>query len=296
MFKRIILPLIFFFLSLQTQAMGVCFEKDGFKRCDLDIYSSALNHNEVPLFWYMSEAIDFKKEVQFALFLHGRGFARHCEANDSMLEHVGVKDLFEQVGPQVILVAPQDIFIHDDSNSFGQDYWIGKEGRDWSSFLGEELPRFVDVLSASLEISKYRFDMALGISMGAHGAMMMGQNYPEQFKKIAALSPIFKTVSSEIPEGDFDVFMKKSTLVEENNIGAIVRANQFLKNEKSYFSISEADFGRNGEKYPKAQIVWHELSLMRDRNTIVDISDDNLGHSMNYWRLHLPKAINFLSR
>ena len=66
------------------------------------------------------------------LFLHGRGYARSSNAHDGMLDHLQLNTFFDQDEfKDFVFIAPHDIFIHSDSNSIGQDYWLGTEGRNW---------------------------------------------------------------------------------------------------------------------------------------------------------------------
>lgn len=286
------LTAILLFLALSTPVLSQCLIKSGYKRCDYSVHSQALGNSETPVFLYESEGLDPEKEVHFVLFLHGRGYSREIGAEDSMLDHLGLADTYKITGDQVIFVAPQDRFFHDDSQSVGQDYWIGKEGRSWSGFLTGELQDFVSNLSQKRGVKSFQFNSVVGISMGAHGALMLGHNHPDFYQHIGVLSPIFRPVVQEMPESDYDVFLHPNgEVIEEVNMGNLSLQNKLNLKTQTVITISETDFGLDRDKFPMALKAWDHL--LKSKNDLLDvsISPHQGGHSMSFWREELGKVL-----
>ncbi|MEC7275877.1 MAG: alpha/beta hydrolase-fold protein [Bdellovibrionota bacterium] len=286
------LTAILLFIVMSTPVLSQCLIKSGYKRCDYSVHSEALGNSDIPVFLYESEGLDPEKEVHFVLFLHGRGYSREVGAKDSMLDHLGLVDTFKITGDQVIFVAPQDRFFHDDSQSVGQDYWIGKEGRSWSGFLTGELHDFVSNLSQKRGVNSFQFNSAVGISMGAHGALMLGHNHPDFYQHIGVLSPIFRPVVQEMPESDYDVFLHPNgEVIEEVNMGNLSLQNKLNLKTQTVITISETDFGLDSDKFPMALKAWDHL--LKSKNDLLDvsISPHQGGHSMSFWREELGKVL-----
>lgn len=289
------LVLFFLFLISIGNAQESCVPKNGYTRCDIDLESQALNGQKAPVFTYRSFKLDPSKPVEFVLFLHGRGSSRESGANDSMLEHVGVTEINGKVGDQIIFVAPQDVFLHPDSNSVGQDYWIGRDDRNWNEFFQNTLVEYVDRFALNLKLKQFRFRTVVGISMGAHGALMLGHNFPDQFSQVSALSPIFRPVPTEMPTNDFDVFLDASLkVVPELNMGALLLSDRYQFSDQTYISISHTDFGLDDQNFPVAKTIWAKLQNRHQSNVMVEISGHSGGHSMSFWKEKLPESLNYL--
>ena len=90
----------------------------------------------------------------------------------SLIEHYAA-------GKPLVVVMP------DGGKSFYTDMVMGD--RYWT-YLSEELPGQLD---AYLRISKRRCDhFAMGLSMGAYGALKLGLAHPEQFQAVAGFSGV----------------------------------------------------------------------------------------------------------
>lgn len=265
-----------------------------YKRLDFMLSSESLDHSSIPTFFYFSSAFDPKREAKWVLFLHGRGYAREVGAQDSMLEHLDIAHLLIE-NPQLIFVAPQDIFYHQESDSIGQDYWLGSGKRNWQKFLGEELPEHINSIQNELEVMG-RFETVIGISMGAHGALSLGDKFPAQYKNIAALSPIFRPVISEIPTSDYDVFRPQSRdYMMANNMGAKLLERQYSLPQNIFITISQNDFGIDKDRFPMAVKCWEQLLELQSDKSFIEINEDQRGHSAGFWIHQLPRALDFLS-
>ncbi len=265
----------------------------SYKRLDYNLHANSLNQANIPTFIYQSISFDPKLEAKWILFLHGRGYAREVGARDSMLEHLQVSRLLEE-NPQVIFVAPQDVFFHQDSNSIGQDYWLGAAQRNWQTFLAKELPEHIESIKEQLKISG-NLETVIGISMGAHGALSLGDHYPDQYKNIAALSPVFRPVESEIPSQDYDVFQPHNKeYMTQNNVGAKILERQYSLPKNVFITISQSDFGLDEKKFPMAIKCWEQLLNLQSQKSLVEVSDDTRGHAAGFWIDQLPRALDFL--
>ncbi len=288
---KVIIFLSFFF-SFSSLSFGQCLSKDSYQRCDYDVESVSLNGSSTPLFFYQSDDLDRSEEVHYVLFLHGRGYSRDSGASGSMLDDLGLKRVFQEVGDQVIFVAPQDRFFHEDSRSVGQDYWLGIDGRDWQSFLANELVNLVEENAISQGIQKSSFNSVVGISMGAHGAFMLGQNHPERFEHVGVISPVFRPIPEEMPMSDRDVFLKDDKFVDESrNMGAAILNGNFKFQSKTVVTISYEDFALDEEKFPVALKVWDRLLESQSPMSDIEISNQKGGHSMSFWRESIGKVL-----
>ncbi len=289
----LIIQLTFSF-GAYSQEIAESFSHLTYKRFDYLLASEALGQVEVPTFLYLSSNFDKTKKARITLFLHGRGYAREVGAQDSMLEHLELARLLEE-NPQLVIIAPQDTFLHEDSNSIGQDYWLGAKGRDWHKFLGEELPQHTREIKESFEI-KGELDTVLGISMGAHGALSLGGKYPARYKKVAALSPVFRPVESEIPPSDFDVFKPlEHSYMMAHNIGSQILGETYNLPSNIFITISQSDFALDEDKFPQALKCWEILLKKKSKKSFIEVNQDTRGHSSGFWIDQLPRALNFLA-
>ncbi len=284
------------FILCANESKPLCQNHLNYTRCDYTLKTESLAHNNVPVFVYTSLK-KRNKPVEYILFLHGRGYAREIGAKDSMLEHLKLNDFYkDQKNSDFVFIAPQDIFHHEDSQSIGQDYWIGKNDRDWDRFLGIDIPLFTKNLNQQLQ-TEGTLRTVLGISMGAHGALMLGQNYQNTYPQVIALSPIFRPTPSEIPTNDNDIFLKFGVLgLEHINFGTKLNHGTALLAERTYITISQTDFGLSKENFPNGRESWERLLDTKngENDSFIEILSDERGHSMALWQDQLNAAFVWL--
>lgn len=274
------------FIILIQSALG-CHEHLNYKRCDVVMSHPELGLPSIPVFFYHSQKPNLDRKQEYIVFLHGRGYSRDINAPDSMLEHMGIAQILsDERFSHLVFIAPQDIVIQKDDQRRGQDYWIGDESRDWVSFLGDHLPNAIGASHLTL----------LGVSMGAHGALLTSSFYPEEYNQIIALSPIFRPVKDEIESSDYDIFFRSDREPNDINVGSLLLENNFDVRPKTFISISSADFGLDRSRFPKANESWKNLLPQHDQknNIHISISADDRGHSMTYWRDSLIQALDWL--
>ncbi len=236
------------------------------------------------------------KQPDVLLFLHGRGSGSPVCA-PSMIEKMG---LYQAFGSQAflqnphIILAPQDVFRQHDNGESGADYWIGSEGRNWSIFLGVELPAFMQKhFGTSLSWK------AMGVSMGAHGVMKLATDFPQLYTAFAGLSPVFRPTWAEIPSEMRDVFVhtREDGVAEiVNNLGASLLNKVHFHLPSHYITVHQNDFGLNPEVFPSARLVWAELQKLGDPRSVTEISSEQNvdGHSMEFWQMKFPNAMKWL--
>lgn len=297
---KLITLFIFLFVAVPTEAGSkfvASYEKSHFRESRYLVTSNDMGGSDVPVFVYHSDKFDKAKPLSFVLFLHGRGYARQIEGESGMLEHADLSALYEKDEfKNVIFIAPQDIFFHQDSNSVGQDYWIGKDGRDWPSFLASEMTELSENHSQKLNGLNGGLHSVIGISMGAHGALLVSQRFPEIFKKVISLSPVFRPVKEEMPASDYDVFLPdNSSELLKRNVGSQILKGKFDLKERLergdflFIEISKSDFALDKKKFPLAWKCWETLlKEKKSKHLSISISEDDRGHSMKYWKDILP--------
>lgn len=285
-------------VSAKALAFGKCHKKEGYTRCEKGLASANMKGQVVPVMWFYSEKIDLNKPVEFALFLHGRGGGRSLGGGETMLEHVGLKMLYQKVNHQLVFIDPQDVFFHTDSRSTGQDYWIGINGRDWLEFFRKDIVDFSVQIARNMGIAQSSFETAFGISMGAHGALSVGHHFPQIYKRVAVLSPIFRPVPSEMPKEDYDVFLEPgstSVVRDEVNMGALFLQDRVHLSDRVFITISFEDFGYDMHKFPVARSIWNSLENMpQTQKHLLEVSPLKGGHSSSFWRIKTPEALNFI--
>lgn len=260
----------------------------------MNVLATSLDHSRIPVFMYISREFDPNKSARLSLFLHGRGYAREIGSSDSMLEHLNIGEVLK-ASPQLVILAPQDIFYHLDSQSIGQDYWLGVNRRDWLQFLGSEFPVLTKEIQKQFKIEG-QLDTVIGISMGAHGALSVAEHFPKIYQNVAALSPVFRPVKSEIPLNDQDVFRPDDhEYMSLNNIGTQLLERKYQLPKNVFITISQGDFALDREKFPEAHRCWDQLVELRSEKSFVEINEDIRGHSAAFWIDQLPLALDFLN-
>lgn len=297
-------------------ALASCLDSKDFRGrvCWYNVRHSSMQYEPIPVKIFIPEDYDDKTEV--FLFLHGKGYSRRFGAKiDTMFEDIeGLKWMSkrQKAGLSVpIVVAPHDNFEHEVAGVMkrGRDYWIGNESRDWRGFLSEGLMSF---LASELKHS-YRPEVkAIGVSMGAHGALDLLDNFPEVFSAAAALSPVFRATEGRLKE------VQSFKLDYKNSIGfRAIKARSgdeclFAPMSNIYLRTHADDFGYRRVKpsdplekakflrgYEPNQSIFDQFSrCLKSSNSelMVDYYDlgESSGHSAKYWRRSLPEALNWL--
>jgi len=119
------------------------------------------------------------KHYPVVYFLHGLP-----AGSTAFLGNDWVTDALEQTGP-AILVYPQAARSDDPD----PEYLNWGSGRDWETFVAEELPRFVDTHYATIASRAGR--AIIGVSAGGYGAAVLGLHHLGTFSVIESWSGYF---------------------------------------------------------------------------------------------------------
>lgn len=259
-----------------------------------------------PVYVKVWRPAQLKIQTQVLVFLHGRASSvRPGEKKRiSMIEGLGLKEWMKsaayKANPTIIL-APQDTFKQRDGGQAGSDYWEKVDGRDWQTFLKTDLREYI--------LSRWKILnqpwLIAGVSMGAHGAIKMAIEAPQQYAAFAALSPVFRSIPKEIPAGDRDVFygsQGQQNLID-TSIGTQILDEtgvmREIENTPHWIEIHQNDFALKAKEFPAAPIVWQKLLDLPKGNGLIEINTDpsvNVGHSVEYWHKRLPQIFDWLLR
>lgn len=286
-----IILFLFYVLCLSVNTQAQCTSFEFYNRCDYNVDSKEVGI-EVPVFIFTSKDLDHRQSTP-VVFLHGRGYARQMGGAGSMLEHADLNNIFKTYSNKFVFIAPQDIVVQEDSKSIGNDYWLGNEDRNWQTFLGHELPQYL-YQNHSFNLENLSI---LGISMGAHGSLMTGSKFPEVYKSSIALSPVFRSIETEVPENDRDIFLQKGLdLLDQFSFGSKILSNTAVYPIKTYIEIDVKDFGLDQKSFPASPQVWSSILDRAQDNPDLEatISKEGSGHSMSFWKPALLRSLNWL--
>jgi pimeloyl-ACP methyl ester carboxylesterase len=258
--------------------------------CHLRFFSPALKGSSTLVKAWVPHSVN--SETPVILFFHGRGYAHDATSHTpTMIEAAGLKEWMNSESYQKNLTHRKD------GTGKGNDYWIGAEGRDWESFITQDLKPSIE---KSFGLRKKQW-LAAGISMGAHGAMKMALDHPAEFKAFASISPVFRSSIQEINGPDKEVFFQTGNL-SDLSVGARLLTHQqpwsSLQKIPHWVDIHQNDFAL-GDDFQDSRKVWEKLLITAPQNPLshVEIVTDDLkapGHSMVYWQKRLPKALDWL--
>lgn len=300
--------IFFALLTLCCSGFSDCIDLEEFvhiQRCDLNIKSQALTNSTVYVRAWKPKNVTANTPV--IMFLHGRGyFVSSDQPNrQTMIEAMGLDTFLLSEAYQknpALVMAPQDSFEQSDGNQGGNDYWLGADGRDWLTFLCDEVTEYV---RETWGVSDKNWASA-GISMGAHGSMMLATDYPHIYKSFVSLSPVFRSSEEEVPKGDHDVFYRvnaknsdKLNDLYNRSKGARVLNNQnfttHLLSRPHLIEIHESDFALN---LPKASEVWDKLQnstgFFPGKVQILSTPRESKGHDDKFWKDRLGQSLIWL--
>lgn len=272
---------------------------DTVNECSIILPSNALHFDSVYIKSWIPKEI--KPSTPTIIFFHGRGYATAPNSTaPTMIEAAGLNDWMQteefKSNPAIIL-SPQDLFVRQDGTGVGNDYWIGADGRNWEDFVVKELKPYVES-ELMLEDKPW---LTAGISMGAHAAMKMSLDHPEEFKGFVSLSPVFRSSNEEIHGADRDVFFQFEDLAT-TSIGARLlndeKTWQTLNRVPHWIEIHEKDFAL-GNGFTDSKRIWDQLSntSWHQSNLVNPINHDLFkepGHSMEFWKSRIPEALSWL--
>ncbi|HEU5314475.1 MAG TPA: alpha/beta hydrolase-fold protein [Chloroflexota bacterium] len=144
--------------------------------------------------------------------LHGQS-GRYDEWSGYGVEEVANGLLNDGKLGSVIMIAPQG----------GLGYWMNQDGgalggTKWGDYLAKELVRHVDATYRT--VAKREGRAIGGLSMGGHGALQLGLNYPDTFGTVGAHSPSIR------PEGSAPAFFGTGAFFETRDPISLVERSE----------------------------------------------------------------------
>ena len=193
----------------------------------------------------------------------------------------GIERYAQEAGLAVIMPSAE--------NSF---YTELKDGERFQTFVGEELPSFMNRM---FPLSRKREETSIaGLSMGGYGAYRIGMTYPERFGRIASLSGALE--SSALFAGD-SAHMKnlpksyRALIPTEGNdlmpLAEKLAADPALL-PKMYMTVGTEDF-----IFPLNEIFYAKMQKLGIPVTYEKYPGI---HDWNFWDAHIQDVIRWLAQ
>ncbi len=163
-----------------------------------------------------------------------------------------------------------------------QGYWLNhvNGGPRWGDYLVVDLINYIDASYRTLNDSNHR--AIGGISMGAHGALQLGFNFPGIFGIMGAHSPALRTKAQAFDYwGDDEYYagIDPVSLAQTKN----------LTGYRLWLDIGEED----GKWLPRVQ-EFHQV--LQERGVEHSWNVWPGGHNEKYWTSHCQDYLNFYNR
>ncbi len=176
------------------------------------------------------------------------------------------------------------IVMPDGDRSFYCDTPVAK----YETFIGRELPAFIDKLFPTRKQSKFR--AAAGLSMGGYGALKLGLKYPNTFGVTASHSSAFGFAHENnekrgwIPEMPG---LAEILNVPGNDVFALAEKCPKSKLPKIYF-----DCGKKDHQFRPNEKLHAHLSKLKIKHAYRTFPGD---HSWAYWDEHIQDSLRFIA-
>jgi enterochelin esterase-like enzyme len=205
-------------------------------------------------------------------FLHGLPAAPGAYRGSPWLA-----DALERVGP-AILVMPQGAR----SNDSDPEYLNWGSGRQWETFVAEELPRKIDARFRTIRSRNAR--ALIGLSAGGYGATILGLHHLGTFSVIESWSGYFHPTD---PTGTLPLARGSAT-----NAHSSIRA--LARDERRRPTLLAFYVGRGDTRfYPENVQFDRELAAARVRH-VFDVYAG--GHTTALWQRHAPAWLGLALR
>jgi len=202
--------------------------------------------------------------------LHGRNANYQQWTEYGLTKQADALILAKKIQP-FIIVMPEGEF----------SYWMNHAngGPRWADYLAIDLVEHIDSTFRSLPNTTNR--AIGGLSMGGHGALQVGMNYPEVFSIIGAHSPALRTKEQAFDFwGDDDYFA---------TIDPFTLAQTFdLSSYKIWL-----DIGQDDKDWAARAIQFHQLLVEEGVAHTWNLWPGE--HNANYWSSHTEDYLKFYS-
>jgi enterochelin esterase-like enzyme len=236
---------------------------------DRTFFSPILNR-EVPVRVYLPPAYgkDSQKRYPVLYMLHGLSGSNLEWLDYGIFGRTEDLILAGTITPTIVVLPWGD-----------KDYWLNHQdnGLRWSDYVATDVVGHIDVLYRTITDSKYR--AIGGHSMGAHGALQIGFNYPEVFNIIGAHSPTLRT-----QEKAYDFFKDPAHYASVDPVSLAARKNP--DGQKIWIDIGNKD----SEWVNRARELHKVLT---ERDVPHEWYEWEGAHAGEYWAGHLPDYLYF---
>ena len=219
----------------------------------------------------------YTREVNYpvAIFLHGRG------GDEFDFRHLGGEESLDQISqetktPFIVVAVKQP----------AHSYWKNGGNFGTAKMVTEDLLAFLEKSGLGV-FPRYRG--LFGISMGGHGAIYLSQIAPKKFRAIYAISPVFRTYETILPE-DKIIYTSKYAFDSENPV--------YLYQTKGIKPLPGViEMGRDDSFLQSEPDTLRFLQLLQrqEKSLSVDLSREG-AHDSAYWKPAIKRALEFFAK
>ncbi len=202
------------------------------------------------------------KRYPVVYFLHGLPAAPDAYRNSAWLG-----DLLERVGP-AILVMPQGARSGDSDS----EYLNWGAGRDWETFIAEEVPAAIDRRFRTIRSRRGR--ALIGLSAGGFGATVLGLHHLGRFSVVESWSGYFHPTD---PSGTKP--LERGPLSNVHNLISVLKADERHRYTFLAFYVGDGDARFLAEN----RQLDRELTTARVPHLFAVYSG---GHTTTLWQAH----------
>jgi S-formylglutathione hydrolase FrmB len=266
--------LLFFLLVLSSSTFACSIEDESFRSPTL---SQDTNSNFIERYLVIkSKKFDASEKYAAVYFLHGRGGNRY------FIRDLGICETIDRLSDEnkanFLIIAP------DGNNS----YWLdgAYTHQRWAKMVSSDL---IEDAERKLPLKKGKaFRVLSGISMGGHGAIQIGLNYPHVFGAIGAHSPVFRT--QEEASRDFYYEFGTGEDYQQRDPFSLMKIKGKRLSAPLYI-----DMGGQDEWIKNTSAFSQYLSEINFQGVSFVGSDSQGGHRNGYWQHHFLEYLRWYS-
>lgn len=236
----------------------------------------------VPYLVYFPES-EFVPQNGYTLIIALHGWNLRME---DWRHHSGISDLADHYG--FLVVCPQMGKANYEKEYFPETImkWNSKPSGRW---IGEDFLTHIQKHYPAA-VSRDKTGL-LGVSTGAHGAVLVAGYYPERFGFAASLSGDFDVTRTPGDNLSRNIFGDYETYPDRWRDGSSISMLENFKNTRLFIAHGAKDTVATVEQ---SRLMADEL---KKRNyPYLYTEDENGDHSWNYWKKELKNAVHFLFR
>ncbi|HEX2033601.1 MAG TPA: alpha/beta hydrolase-fold protein [Chloroflexota bacterium] len=163
-----------------------------------------------------------------------------------------------------------------------QGYWINHAdgGPRWADYLVKDVVAHVDLTFRTQPVRERR--AVGGMSMGAHGALQLGLNYPDVFAIVGAHAPTLRAFEQSPPYfGDFTWFSRYDPI-------SLVQATSAARRLATWIDVGHLDPWRAGVERLRQALMAQGAPL-----EYIVLEGE---HQTWYWGTYLPEYLRYYAR